>query len=391
MKENDWQIMRYFILWLVLLFMIALTFYGIFRIWKKICKITCYNFFGHYFVCIATVKSLQFSRILLRLLCQTPVIEMPLLNRNEKVTWENCCTQTTKLNLARHKKRFSVGTLHRTQCPNFSTKSQKDMNYHFAEKHSAPKPDVTFKCKLCYQEFPGFYPLRQHRNTQHGMQIGSGTKDVNVEQIGWDIEDRNLREELRSCQHFLAVSELERARQKVFSYAVETGNETIVNEKLDHFFNNMKCAAIFNLAVGFILADIEVGEFRYFYAHEKITLLDRSKVVCASEDLAELNDFLNKTDVIESCCQEKMNTNWTFYKLSHLTVFAALPKDVAVGCKNAVLPEPPLRNGTITVSRLKKIQDNHITTTSAFFVLLLSACKKINDWKKKLQNFSDYV
>ena len=96
---------------------------------------------------------------------------MPSLNRYEKVTCENCGTQTTTLNLAGHKKSCSAGTLYCTQCPNFSTKSKNDLNYHIAKRHSAPKPDVTFKCKLCYQEFPGFYVLRQHRNTQHGMQI----------------------------------------------------------------------------------------------------------------------------------------------------------------------------------------------------------------------------
>ena len=141
---------------------------------------------------------------------------MPSLNRNEKVTCENCGTQTTKLNLARHKKSRSAGTLYCTQCPNFSTKSQNDLNYHTAKKHSAPKPDITFKCRLCFQEFPGFYALRQHRNTQHTMQTGSGTRDVNLEHIVEDVEDHRLmREELRSCQHFLVDSELGRARHKV--------------------------------------------------------------------------------------------------------------------------------------------------------------------------------
>ena len=73
---------------------------------------------------------------------------MPSLNRYEKVTCENCGTQTTKLNLARHKKSCSAGTLHCNQCPNFFTKSQNALNYHIAKKHSVPKPDITFKCKL---------------------------------------------------------------------------------------------------------------------------------------------------------------------------------------------------------------------------------------------------
>ena len=65
------------------------------------------------------------------------------------------------------------------------------------------------------------------------------------------------------------------------------------------------------------------------------------------DDLAKLKDFLNKTDVIESCSRERMNTKWRFYELTNLIVFAALLKDVPMGCKNAVLPEPLLKNHTI--------------------------------------------
>ena len=136
------------------------------------------------------------------------------------------------------------------------------MNYHIAKKHSAPKPEVTFKCKLCHQEFPGFYALRQHGNTQHGMQIGSGTRDVVVEHIVGDVDDHSLRKELRSFQHFVVDSEPERARHEVFNYAVEALNETVVNEKFDHFFNKLKCAAKVNLAFGFILKNIKDGRFR---------------------------------------------------------------------------------------------------------------------------------
>ena len=76
-------------------------------------------------------------------------------------------------------------------------------------------------------------------------------------------------------------------------------------------------------------------------------MLDRSKLVCTHDDLAKLKDFLNQTDVIESCSGERMNTKWKFYKLTSLTVVAALLEDVPLGCKNAVLPEPLLKNQTI--------------------------------------------
>ena len=105
------------------------------------------------------------------------------------------------------------------------------------------------------------------------MQIASGTRDVDLEHLLGDVEDHRLREDVRSCQQFLVGSKFERARHKVFNYAVESLNETIVNEKLDHSSKNLKCATKGNLAFDFILKNNGNGGFRYLYAHENDTLL----------------------------------------------------------------------------------------------------------------------
>ena len=131
---------------------------------------------------------------------------------------------------------------------------------------------------------------------------------MDVEHKEGVVEVHRMREKARSCHYFLVASKLERARNKVFNYAVEILNETTVNEKFDHFFNNLKCAAKVNLAFDSILKNIEDGGLRYFYAHENNTLLGRSKFVCTHDDLTKLKDFLNKTDVKESCCRERTNT-----------------------------------------------------------------------------------
>ena len=146
--------MRYFLLWLVLHLWLP-SFYGIFRIWEKICKNTCYNFFA--IISLALLPSRRFNLDLyFRLLCRTPLIEMPSLNRNEKVICRNCGTQTTKLNLARHKKKCSVGTLYCTQCPNFSTKSQNDLNYQIAKKHSAQNLISPSSVNFAFKSFQDF-------------------------------------------------------------------------------------------------------------------------------------------------------------------------------------------------------------------------------------------
>ena len=63
---------------------------------------------------------------------------MPALDRNVKVSCENCGTSVTKKNLARHKKSCSAGTLYCSKCPNFFTKSKDDLIYHIAKKLSVP-------------------------------------------------------------------------------------------------------------------------------------------------------------------------------------------------------------------------------------------------------------
>ena len=210
--------------------MVALSCNGNFRIWEQICKNNCYKFFAIFSIALLP-SSRSNLHVYFRLFCQTAIIEKPSLIRKEEVTCENCGTKTTRNNLVRHKKSCSAGTLYCTQCPKFSTKSQIDLNYQIPQKHSAPEHDITFKCILCFQEFPGFYALRPHRNTQYGKQIGSETRDVDVDHIVVDVEDHRLQEELRSGQNFLMDSEVERVSLKVFNYAMKTLNETIVNEK----------------------------------------------------------------------------------------------------------------------------------------------------------------
>ena len=228
-------------------------------------------------------------------------------------------------------------------------KSQNDLNYHIAKNHSSPKPDVTFKCKLCHQEFPGFYALRHQKNTEHGFPINGA--NVDSEDITNEVDALMMRISKRSCAHTnisWVYSELEPVRHKVFNIFLDNLNAKIVDEKIDLFLNHLRCATKVNLAFRLVLENLEDGGFRYFHAHENNTLPDRSKLVCTREDLAKLKDFFNKTDVIEPCSPKSINTKGRFYKLTNLTVFVALLKDVPIKCKDAVLPEPLLKNCTIS-------------------------------------------
>ena len=215
------------------------------------------------------------------------------------------------------------------------------------KKHSVAGRSKTYKCKLCHAEFPGFHALRQHKNTQHGIQVGFGASNIDVEDIVGGVDDQSLREELQSCRNFLVDSEKQKGRHSMFNFVVNNLTPQVNEEDMDRVLDKLKCVAKLNLALGFILKNIEDGKFRYFYAHENNTLLEQSKRVSNKDVMAKLKKILKKTDVIKSCTKERSNTNWRFFKLTNLTIFAAILRDIPMGCKDAVLPESLLKNHTV--------------------------------------------
>ena len=203
------------------------------------------------------------------------------------------------------------------------------------------------KCiKLNYftQSLPVFMLYVNTKNTQHGTQIGFGANNIDVEDLVGDVDDQSLREELESCKHFLTDTGIEIGRHRVFSFAMSSFDMSLLNDKLDYVFKEMKCAAKVNLAFGFVLKNVEDGLCSYFYAHENNTVMESSKLVCTQIEMTNLKNRIQKLDIVDICIRERFKTMWKFYKLTNLTIFASLLKDVPMGCKDKVLPEPLLKN-----------------------------------------------
>ena len=140
---------------------------------------------------------------------------------------------------------------------------------------------------------------------------------------------------------------MENGRHRVFKFAMSSFDISLLKDKLDYVFKELKCAAKVNIAFGFVLKNIEDGMCRYFYAHENNTFMEKSKLVCTPDDIVNLKEKIQKMDIIDFCTRERTNTKWKFYKLTNVTVFAALLKDIPMGCKDTVLPEPLLKNHNV--------------------------------------------
>ena len=128
----------------------------------------------------------------------------------------------------------------------------------------------------------------------------------------------------------------------MFNFAVNNLTAQVIEGKSDRVLDKLKCVVKLNLALGFILKNIEDGKIGYFYAHENNTLFEQSKFVSN-----KLKDILKETDVIDSFTKERSNMKWRFFKLTNMTIFAALLRDILMGCMDAVLPESLLRNPSI--------------------------------------------
>ena len=78
---------------------------------------------------------------------------------------------------------------------------------------------------------------------------------------------------------------------------------------------------------------------RYYYAHNN-NLIERLKLVAIKDDLGKIKNVLSNTDVIEACTKKRARTKWNLFNLTIVTGFAAWLKEVPMGLKDAVIPEP---------------------------------------------------
>ena len=183
---------------------------------------------------------------------------------------------------------------------------------------------------------------------------------------------------------------MENGRHRVPNFAMSSFDMTLLNDKLDYVFKELKCAAKVNFAFGFVLKNFEDGMCRYFYAHENNTIMERAKLVCTQADMTDLKDRMQKLDIVDTCTRERANTKWNFYKLTHLTTFASLLKDVPMGCKDTVLPESLLRYcnvNCLTFERNTKQPYNDNLCLFRALALHLHSNQKLEEETSKFFNF----
>ena len=204
-----------------------------------------------------------------------------------------------------------------------------------------------------------------------------------MEDVVGDVDDQSLREELESCKHFLTDTEMENGRHRVFNFAMSSFDISLLNDKLDYVFNELKFAAKVNLAFAFVLKNIEDGMCRYFYAHENNTILEKSKLACTPDDIDNMEEKLQKMDIVDLCTRERANTKWKYYKLTTVTPFAALFKGIPMVVKIQSYLNHFWETVMLFALLLREIRLNPTMTVFASSEQLLCIYLKTRDWRRR--------
>ena len=203
---------------------------------------------------------------------------------------------------ARHQKRWAKGVISCPDCK-YSILNQQEMKYQMATNHAQPSSKHSTVCSPCEQEFPSYYSLQQNWRKEHGAKQRKPSDTLadfnNIEKKEGE-DGEKLKEELSACQLFLVGTEMKNGGHKAFNFQVSKLDTKIFNEKLEEVLNKLNSAAKINIDLVFVLRNIDI--------------------------------------------KERQKTRWLFKLITTNTVFAALLKNIPMGCPDSVLPEPLLRH-----------------------------------------------
>ena len=194
---------------------------------------------------------------------------MPAKDRHLHNSYGKCGKSIVKYYIARHRKTCSRGTSNckKRNC-NFATNNSAELSYHIAKLHGSKKPNTLNKCVVCQRDSPSFYSLQFHRRKIH--QVNTKVGSLNTTRVRETIDELNedsekLKKELAACQHLLVDVHAEHGRHEVFNFSLSKLDTNEINKKLDEVFESHKCAAKGNIALRFLLPNVENNDYRHNY------------------------------------------------------------------------------------------------------------------------------
>ena len=252
------------------------------------------------------------------------ITEKPCLNRNEKITCENCGTETTKWIIARHKKRCSVVTIMLQSLSHYlqNVPGRFELPWN-AQKESSVRANNAYKCKTCFDEDFAIWALRKHWWSQHGIGLMRSKLDMDI------LLENTFVTEIKKNPFFAFISSLTLSLKKkdttpFFRHAII--EQLLPQREFWSSVEHFKKAAKFNFAFWLVLGNKELGTCGKFYADENNAVMERSKIGCAQYREAKTKEILHQMHGLVIKWAIKWTPNRNFRHLKTLQILQRYSK-----------------------------------------------------------------
>ena len=156
--------------------------------------------------------------------------------------------------------------------------------------------------------------------------------EIDFDSTMGDHANQDLRNELNSVKHFFVDSDSYRGKHMLFNFTIAELNPQLTAEKLQTVFSKLDIAVKINISLGFVLRNIETGDYRYYYAHEKSLNFNTTQLLSNEEDLNNILSKLSVTDFVEIATRERPNTKWKFAFATNVSIFVASLEQFLISC-----------------------------------------------------------
>ena len=213
-------------------------------------------------------------------------------------------------------------------------------------------------CSICDQRFTGFQGLRTHLMTSHGMQ----PLELLLTYLPPEVTDneqlmRCIRESINLIMRPNVNTNL---HNQINFFNFEHLRLEDLDMQIREVTKNLANAVKLNFSIGFVMQNIETGEYRFYYAEKNNYVLNDMFQISTPGDIIALLNMIREIDIIETICQDRPNTK---YKLVYITnvLYDIHPLDYKFGNDNIVLPDYVMNKRCIT-SLVRTIHGNDITS-----------------------------
>ena len=253
------------------------------------------------------------------------------------VTCDVCGKSTLKKHLERHMK----------------TCNKNNRGVKRVHDESACDPTVKrakngcVRCVLCNAGFLTRKERDEHVQTEHDQD--KSPIDVYMQYIPKRVrEDTQTMRCIQDEVHLIMKPDVKDvAGNKINFYKFNELTFDVMKNQLEELWRMHDDAFKMNIALGFIMTNIETGDRRYFYPERNNGLLTEPAIISTYDDIKKLTLKILDLDVLENAYQQRPNTK---YKLTHITnvMYITYNLNYVMGTSECILPNYIMNKRSIT-------------------------------------------